>query len=214
MIPDVVHHIVHVEQIGDRCALIRCYCVRGGVGKIKVELGRSIRTETGLIIVVLVFVGVHIVSAGDGVFSTALSVVVMPAIGRGKAVTWIYDHTAVAMTRAFHRKRKNIVLSGQNRQQLLLSRSCNFLLMTLAEMACVAKVAKEYEILLIEKLARLCTRPQHPPMFGSVGLNGCFPNELEPVSSVPIFEHYGNAFIEHIRIAPLPAEIPQGDEFR
>ena len=120
VVPDVVHHIVHIEQIGDGGTLICCDRIGGGVGEVEVELGGSIRTETRLVSVVLVFVGVYIISAGNGVFSTVLSVVVMPAKRRSKAVTGIDDHAAVAVTGTFYRKGKNIVLRRKNGQQLVL----------------------------------------------------------------------------------------------
>ena len=51
-------------------------------------------------------------------------------------------------------------------------------------------------------------------MFRSVRLNSDLPNELEAIASFPIFQLCGNAFIEHVRIAPLPAEVFQWHEFR
>ena len=117
---DVVHHVVHIEQIGDGgidIALRLCVRVEHIV-KDKVRPAIRVRCGRGGIGIVSILVCVHIIAAGDGKLRAWLAISIVPSERRSHRIVRIRHHGLYPVGRTLHGEGKDAVSavgSGSNR---------------------------------------------------------------------------------------------------
>ncbi|MNV31415.1 hypothetical protein D3C71_1227200 [compost metagenome] len=116
MRPDIVHHVVHVEQVRDHCVQVSLHSNSGIIGEIEIQRSGTIWRITRKIIIIYVFGSIYIVSSCNGVFISCRAIRIVPSERRIRRIGRIYDQTSVSMSRTDCGKCINHVLICSRRR--------------------------------------------------------------------------------------------------
>ena len=166
-VQDVVYHVVHIEQVGDRGVLVEFGILSQVERKVELKPGASVRRIAGLVVVVLVLVGVHVVAAGEGVFRAGSAVGIVPAEGRGEGQFGVGYQASGAEIGRFKRQGKYVVRAGTGAScmccRCVAGFFCHKIAVPVARMA-GTEVATHGPVVFFQEGARLCVDAHIPPV--------------------------------------------------